>query len=256
MSLVYLRENGLEGIGRYYSTYRGIVVDNKDPLNLNRLKVEVPNITQTLTWAFPKNQCGPLKSGTKYLTPDINDIVFVEFQSGDPNYPLWSYCGWAKSQVPPELAKLKTLGMVTPNGNKILLDDETNEMKILIRVSENQFHEINLSPEKISINTPKPIEVITESTWDQTAKDDHNIRGKLIIFNDGEVGTTMTDKLVERLNLLEEDINRLKVALANAGAAAVPMDGGKAAFTSLAGYTNTRLTKTQMADVEHKTVKQ
>lgn len=256
MSLVYLRENGLEGIGRYYSTYRGIVIDNKDPLKLNRLQIEVPNITQTLVWAYPKNQPGNLKSGVKYITPDINDIVFVEFQSGDPNYPIWSYCGWAKSQVPTELEKLKTLGMVTPNGNKISLDDETNEVEILIRVSENQFHEIKISPEEIQINTPQPVKVTTNSTWDQTAIEDHNIRGKLIILNDGEIGTTMTDKLVERLNNIENDINNLKLALTNAAAAAVPQDGGKAAFISLAGYTNTRLVKTLMKDVEHKTVKQ
>ena len=97
MSLVYLRENGLEGIGRFYSTYRGIVINNEDPLKLNRLQIEVPDITQTLVWAYPKGQPGPLQSGAKYLTPEINDVVFVEFQSGDPNYPLWSYCGWAKT---------------------------------------------------------------------------------------------------------------------------------------------------------------
>lgn len=75
MSLVYLRENGLEGIGRFYSTYRGIVINNEDPLKLNRLQIEVPDITQTLVWAYPKGQPGPLQSGAKYLTPEINDVV-------------------------------------------------------------------------------------------------------------------------------------------------------------------------------------
>ena len=137
MSLVYLRENGLEGIGRFYSTYRGIVINNEDPLKLNRLQIEVPDITQTLVWAYPKGQPGPLQSGAKYLTPEINDVVFVEFQSGDPNYPLWSYCGWAKTQVPPELEKKEVIGIVTPNGNKIFLDDKTNTTKILLKVSED-----------------------------------------------------------------------------------------------------------------------
>lgn len=256
MSLVYLRENGLEGIGRFYSTYRGIVINNEDPLKLNRLQIEVPDITQTLVWAYPKGQPGPLQSGAKYLTPEINDVVFVEFQSGDPNYPLWSYCGWAKTQVPPELEKKEVIGIVTPNGNKIFLDDETNTTKILLKVSEDKFHEITLSPEGVIIKTPTPITQETQSTWDQTAKEDHNIRGKLVIFNDGEVGTTMTDKLLQRLNKIEEDINNLKLGLTQAAAVATPMDGGKAAFLSLAGYANTPLVKTVMADIEHQTVKQ
>lgn len=252
----YLRENGLEGIGRYYSTYRGRVVDNQDPLKLNRLKIEVPDITQTLVWAYPVGMAGNLKSGFKYLTPEPNDIVFVQFRSGDPNYPLWFHCGWAKSQVPQELEKNSVLGLVTPNGNKLFLDDETNEVKILIKVSEDEYNEIIITPEGIKVKTPKPILVETESTNDFNSKEDTNIRGKTIIFNDGTIGTTMTDKLKERLNLLEQDVNQLKAALSNAATVAVPQDGGKAAFSSMAGYFNGKLIETQMKDIEHQTVKQ
>lgn len=260
----WLRENGLEGIGRFYASYRGLVVDNKDPLSLNRLKVEVPGVTQTLVWAFPKNQAGNLGSGFKYLTPVPGDIVFVSFQSGDPNYPLWEYCGWANTQCPKELENLTTIGIVTPSGNKILLDDETNEAKILIRVGEKDFHEVLITPKVIKVTTPTEIKIETkssidtksETTIDISSKEDQNIRGKNIIFNDGSVGTTMTDNLVDRLNILEKDLNNLKAALANAAGLAIPQDGGKAAFLSLTGYSNSKLKETQMSDIEHKTVKQ
>ena len=53
-----------------------------------------------------------------------------------------------------------------------------------------------------------------------------------------------------------QDINNLKLGLTQAAAVATPMDGGKAAFLSLAGYANTPLVKTVMADIEHQTVKQ
>lgn len=248
MSLQYLREEGLEGIGRYYSIYRGLVIDNKDPDSLNRLKVEVPEITRNLVWAFPKSQAGNLKSGQKYLTPNIGDVVFIEFETGDPNFPIWSYCGWAKGQIPPELESLSRYGIITPNGNKIILDDETNEVKISFRVSENEFHTFTVSPNKIDIQSPTPIEITSEK--------DTNINGENIILNKGKIGTTMTDKLLQRINALENDINSLKDALKIAMSSAVPQDGGKAAFSSMSGYFSSKLTLTTMEDIEHKTVKQ
>lgn len=254
--LEYLREQGLEGIGRFYSTYRGNVIDNVDPDKLNRLLVSVPGVTSVDVWAFPKHQHGGLGSGFKYLTPSPGDIVFLEFESGDPQYPLWSYCGWAETEVPKELEEVGTLGIITPMGNKILLDDKTNSMKISIQVSEKEIHEIIITPEKISIETPKPIFINTQSTLNLKAEENTNINGKNIILNDGDIGTSMTDKVLERFNKIENDLNNLKQNLSNAAGVAIPQDGGKAAFMSLIGYTNTRMVLTTMEDIEHKTVKQ
>lgn len=40
-----ITDEGLEGLGRYYSVYRGIVIDNNDvEKHMNRVKVCVPEV--------------------------------------------------------------------------------------------------------------------------------------------------------------------------------------------------------------------
>lgn len=116
---------GVESLGRYYSIYRGVVTDNEDPEKCNRLKVYVPSLGVYIEeWAYPRNQHGaPDGSGFKFLSPKIGDIVFVEFEYGNPLNPIWSFCGWAIETIPDELSDNDTMGIITPNGNKIYLRD-------------------------------------------------------------------------------------------------------------------------------------
>ena len=88
-----LTEEGIEGLGRYYSVYRGIVVDNNDTeKHMNRIKVCCPEVMGgIITWAYAKGQHGSINNGFKYLAPKVGDIVFVTFEFGDPTKPLWEY---------------------------------------------------------------------------------------------------------------------------------------------------------------------
>lgn len=74
-----LTEEGIEGLGRYYSIYRGIVVDNNDTeKHMNRIKVCCPEVMGgIITWAYAKGQHGSINNGFKYLAPKVGDIVFV-----------------------------------------------------------------------------------------------------------------------------------------------------------------------------------
>ena len=89
--------------GRYFGKYRGLVKDNKDPLKLGRVQATVPSIPgMTVNWALP---CAPY-AGDKvgfYTIPPIGALVWIEFEGGDPTYPIWSGCFWNTGQVPPEV---------------------------------------------------------------------------------------------------------------------------------------------------------
>ena len=81
MSLQYLNQQGLEGIGRFYSKYRGIVLDNEDPENLGRIKVVVPSVSnESIEWAYPSSIQGSPNSGMKYITPSLGQTVWVELK--------------------------------------------------------------------------------------------------------------------------------------------------------------------------------
>lgn len=84
----------------YYGKYRGKVVSNIDPLMLGRLMVSVPAVEAVAnTWATP---CVPYAGpGVGFYTmPPIGADVWIEFEGGDPSYPIWVGCFWGASQLP------------------------------------------------------------------------------------------------------------------------------------------------------------
>lgn len=77
---------------KYYGKYEGIVVDNKDPKELLRVKVEVPAVLgdQVSNWAFPCIMQGGRDKQGDFWVPDEGAGVWVEFKGGNPAYPIWT----------------------------------------------------------------------------------------------------------------------------------------------------------------------
>ena len=87
---------------KYFGKYRATVVNNVDPMQIGRIQVmasDVSNLIPT-TWAMP---CFPIagKQMGAYLIPQVGAGVWVEFEQGDSDYPIWtgSYYGTA-AEVP------------------------------------------------------------------------------------------------------------------------------------------------------------
>jgi len=82
---------------QFFGKYRGKVAANKDPLNLGRIQVSVPAIfgEGRQSWALP---CTPYagKDVGFFTIPPVDANVWVEFEGGDPDYPIWSGCFWGK----------------------------------------------------------------------------------------------------------------------------------------------------------------
>ena len=127
-----IQENGLEYLGRYYSTYRAIVINNNDELNMNRVHVYIPSVQNGIKiWALPKSTTiGGCFHGLKLTTPLVGEVVYIEFEGGDPLRPLWSYHGWAPGETPDDLKDNNSIGLVTPEGNKIFIKDIDGELYI------------------------------------------------------------------------------------------------------------------------------
>jgi uncharacterized protein involved in type VI secretion and phage assembly len=95
--------------GKFWGKYRGTVINNIDPEQRGRLIVSVPDVLALVpsTWAEP---CTPLAGPTGppmgvYLVPPIGAGVWVEFEHGDPDYPIWVGCRWGASSDIPTLAR-------------------------------------------------------------------------------------------------------------------------------------------------------
>jgi uncharacterized protein involved in type VI secretion and phage assembly len=97
------------GTQRFYGKYRGTVMQNIDPQFRGRLLVQVPDVLGLVpsSWA---EACVPLAGPTGspmgfYLVPPIGAGVWVEFEKGDPNYPLWVGCRFGSQADVPPLAR-------------------------------------------------------------------------------------------------------------------------------------------------------
>jgi uncharacterized protein involved in type VI secretion and phage assembly len=90
---------------KYYGKYRGTVLNNLDPLQIGRLLVQIPDVSNLIpsSWAMP---CFPIsgKQMGAYMIPQIGAGVWVEFEQGNPDYPIWSGCWYGSAAETPALA--------------------------------------------------------------------------------------------------------------------------------------------------------
>ena len=90
---------------KYYGKHRGLVLNNIDPMQKARILVQVPDVLGlgTTSWAMP---CVPIAGPQMgvYVVPLIGSGVWVEFEGGDPDYPIWTGGFWGTAAEIPALA--------------------------------------------------------------------------------------------------------------------------------------------------------
>jgi len=75
---------------KYFGIYRATVINNIDPMMLGRITVIVPAVSSVTPTTFC-DPCFPFtgKQMGAYMIPQIGASVWVQFQGGDPDYPVW-----------------------------------------------------------------------------------------------------------------------------------------------------------------------
>lgn len=158
----------------YFGKYRGKVTNNLDPMSLGRLQVSVPAVFGEfpLNWAEPCVPYAGMSTGF-YAMPPIGANVWVEFEGGNPEKPIWSGCFWGTGEVPPlALATPATVPHVliqttamtllqlndkpTPPDGGIMLKTSTGAMILInsegITLSNGQGAIIIMNKNTVSIN--------------------------------------------------------------------------------------------------------
>lgn len=114
---------------RFLGKYRGMVVNNVDPEQRGRLQAQVPDVLgpSITSWALPCFPCGGVGSGMVSV-PAPGAGVWIEFEQGDPDFPVWTGIffgsmaempGLAQSAPPPTPA----ITLQTPLGNGCIISD-------------------------------------------------------------------------------------------------------------------------------------
>jgi hypothetical protein len=130
-----LINHGMENFGRYYSIYRAWVFENKDPEGLGRLKLIIPQVTGPSVhnvWAYPIGVPSAEGFGSQIIPPR-GGVVWVQFEGGSPEVPVWSHGHFAKKEIPKDDSDLKDTNVywfITKAGHKIKINDTKNTIHI------------------------------------------------------------------------------------------------------------------------------
>jgi uncharacterized protein involved in type VI secretion and phage assembly len=141
--------------GRFYGKYRATVVDNADPENRGRLRLRIPAVLGNEVvsgWALPCAPYGGAADQGFFFIPENESSVWVEFEGGDPDYPVWVGTFWGKpggeteapkpndpdgaeqsdAQSPPTRKIIKT-----KKGHTIQLEDADGEEMVMLFEATN-----------------------------------------------------------------------------------------------------------------------
>ena len=90
---------------RYFGIYRGTVISNIDPLNIGRIIASVPDVSGIVptTYAMPCIPIAGKQMGT-FMVPQIGAGVWIQFEAGDPDRPVWTGGWWGSAAEIPALA--------------------------------------------------------------------------------------------------------------------------------------------------------
>jgi phage baseplate assembly protein V len=115
---------------RVYEVVVGLVVDNRDPEQLGRVKVRFPTLPgqDTSHWA-PIAALGAGKDRGWWFLPEIDDEVLVAFEHGDIARPVVLGALWNGVDVPPASGSGKDV-IVSRNGSAVVFDDEAGTVSL------------------------------------------------------------------------------------------------------------------------------
>lgn len=155
----------------HFGKFRGEVTDNLDPDNRARLRVHVGHLGEDYitTWALPCLPFGGASETGMFFVPVIGARVWVEFEQGDINFPIWTGTYWDADTDPPTESQPEENDPVrrafkTPSGHILLFDDTSDTEIIRLFHSGGAFLEMDEAGRaKLSDNSDAAITLDAEA---------------------------------------------------------------------------------------------
>jgi uncharacterized protein involved in type VI secretion and phage assembly len=134
---------------KYFGKYRGTVASNLDPLQTGRIQVVVPDVAPTpTTWAMPCVPMAGIQAGV-FVVPAVGSGVWVEFEQGDPDFPVWSGGFWGSAAEVPALALAPSVPaspnivLQTTGQNSVVVSDVPGTGGVMLRSATGAFILVN-----------------------------------------------------------------------------------------------------------------
>jgi hypothetical protein len=125
-------------VSSYFGKYSGVVIDNADPDGRGRIKFKCESVRGPITegWARP---CVPFAgNGLGFFAVPVKDAhVWIEFEGGDVDLPIWTGCFWDESESAPK--PLLADGSEGTAGDPAALIIKTDELTLTIHDDKKSF---------------------------------------------------------------------------------------------------------------------
>ncbi len=148
---------------RYYGKYRGVVSDINDPEKIGRIRAKVPSVFLDMEsqWAMP---CSPYAGDGEgfFMIPPIDAGVWIEFEEGDLNRPIWTGGWWSQGKAPKnengkDAATARKI-IRSETGLIVALDDDDKKISISDDGAKN-FITIEVQDGKVKIQATAKVVV-------------------------------------------------------------------------------------------------
>lgn len=108
-----------------FGKHRGKVINNIDPMQMGRVQVSVPDVTGLAqsTWAMPCVPVAGVNSGV-YVVPANGSAIWVEFERGDRDRPIWVGGFWTSAADVPAHPGAASIVLRTTSQNELVISDE------------------------------------------------------------------------------------------------------------------------------------
>jgi uncharacterized protein involved in type VI secretion and phage assembly len=151
---------------RFYGKYDGTVTSNADEENRGRIRASVPAVfdQEDSGWALP---CTPYAGPGVgfFFVPPKGAKVWIEFEGGNPERPIWTGCYWLPGDAPMMPAPADTK-IIKTDTTTIKLDDMSGDegitietksgLKIVMNVEgielSNREMSVKLTPRSVAVN--------------------------------------------------------------------------------------------------------
>jgi uncharacterized protein involved in type VI secretion and phage assembly len=156
------------GGGHHHGKYRGRVVSNDDPLGLGRVQISCPALLGSgrQSWALPSlPYAGPAVG--LFLVPPVDADIWVEFEGGDLDRPIWTGCFWSSSDDVPADPAVASTKLLKTDGLTLTVDDSSGSGGVTLEVASpavSQTVTITLSSSGIELSTGSSNVKITSSS--------------------------------------------------------------------------------------------
>jgi hypothetical protein len=167
---------------QYFGKYRATVLNNIDPMLQGRINVQLADRYGMFpsTWALPAVPFAAKGSAGMVALPQIGSMVWVEFEAGEPDHPIWTGAFWPDPAGFPAAA-LVGATPVTPN---IHLQTTTG---VMVTLSD-------LPAKQVQVSTPTGASIVIGAAGITITNGPGlasiALVGKSVIINDGALVVT------------------------------------------------------------------